>query len=111
MMDLQELMTKATDSLSVGRVFGPPYEKDGCMVIPVAWVIGGGGGGGGTDDHNGSGSGGGFGGVTWPLGVYAVKDGNVRWIPALDATRLLLAGAALARALINRTAGRKARKG
>jgi uncharacterized spore protein YtfJ len=101
MMDLKELMSRASDTLSVGRAFGPSYEKDGVLVIPVAWVAGGAGGGSGTDsEHGGSGDGGGFGGVTWPLGVYAVKDGDVRWIPAVDVTRLILAGAALARTVI-----------
>ena len=69
MMDLQELMSKATDTLSVRRAFGPSYEKDGCLVIPVAWVAGGAGGGSGTDsEHGGSGNGGGFGGFDHPVG-------------------------------------------
>jgi uncharacterized spore protein YtfJ len=108
-------MAKASDSLSVGRAFGPPYEKDGVLVIPVAWVAGGGGGGGGPGEHAqgdgeaGSGSGGGFGGVTWPLGAYVVKDGDVRWVPAIDMTRLLLAAAGLTRIVIKGTKARRSK--
>src|SRR2546422_6290994 len=113
-MDVQELMSRASDSIGTGRSFGPAYEKDGLLIIPVAWVAGGGGGGSGeaprakgasetaTPDGDAKskgerqiGSGGGFGAVSWPLGVYVVKEGQVRWVPAIDATRLLLAGVAL----------------
>lgn len=102
MMDLKELMSRASDALSVGRAFGPAYEKEGYLVIPVAWVAGGAGGGGGTDtQHGGSGDGGGFGGVTWPLGVYVVKEGgDVRWVPAVDVTRIILSAAGILRAVI-----------
>ncbi len=113
-MDVDKLLGKATDALSVGRAFGPPIERDGVLVIPVAWVAGGGGGGGaeaGEDEHgNGGerpkpasrpgGGGGGFGGFTWPLGVYVVKDGNVRFVPAVDATRIALAAIGLLRVVV-----------
>jgi uncharacterized spore protein YtfJ len=45
-MDVKELLNKVGDQLSVGRAFGLAYEKDGTLVIPVAFVAGGGGGGG-----------------------------------------------------------------
>jgi hypothetical protein len=63
-------------------------------------VIGGGGAGGGGSDA--SDAGGGWGGVSWPLGVYEIRDGHVRWVPALDVTRLAVAGIALARAVVRR---------
>ena len=47
-MDVQELLGKAAQHLSVSRAFGTAYEKDGSLVIPVALVAGGGGGGEGT---------------------------------------------------------------
>ena len=50
-------------------------------------------------EGKGEGSGGGFGGVAWPLGVYVVRDGTVRWVPAIDVTRLVLSAGALVRAL------------
>ncbi|HEY5010841.1 MAG TPA: hypothetical protein VIH73_06750, partial [Acidimicrobiales bacterium] len=90
-MDVQELLGKVAQHLSVSRAFGTAYEKDGSLVIPVALVAGGGGGGEGTsgsppepsdvvdadDDEStsdgaSSGSGGGFGGVVMPVGVYVV---------------------------------------
>ena len=122
-MDLEKLLGKATDALSVGRAFGPPIECDGTLVIPVAWVAGGGGGGGadvGEDDHgNGGerpkpgsrpgGGGGGFGGFTWPLGVYVVREGNVRWVPAIDATRIVLAGMGIARVIVKLRGARRLR--
>jgi uncharacterized spore protein YtfJ len=111
MMDLKEWMGRASDALSVGRAFGPAYEKDGYLVIPVAWVAGGGGGGSGTDtEHGGSGDGGGFGGVTWPLGVYVAKEGgDVRWVPAVDVTRLILSAAAIVRTVIKINNERRSR--
>ncbi len=89
-MKVNELMTRAGDVMGAGRAFGPAYEKDGVMIIPAAWVIGGGGGGEGqpvdatTGASKGTGEGAGFGVVSWPVGVYVVKDGNVRWMPAYD---------------------------
>ena len=47
-MDVENILAKATENLSVRRVFGTAYEKDGMLIIPVALVVGGGGGGGGT---------------------------------------------------------------
>lgn len=104
-MDVKELLNKVGDHLSVGRAFGPAYEKDGTLVIPVAFVAGGGGGGGSeapaqeaspdsesvTDsDSRVAGSGGGFGGVVLPVGVYVVSGERVRWIPAVNVTWIAL---------------------
>jgi uncharacterized spore protein YtfJ len=107
-MDLETLLSRATETLSVGRAFGPPIERDGVLVIPVAWVAGGGGGGEDTRGSEGEGQGGGFGGVTWPLGVYMVKDANVRWVPAIDATRIVLGAIGLVRGLVRLSAARRA---
>jgi hypothetical protein len=43
-MDVENLLVKASDHLSVRRAFGTAYEKDGMLIIPVAIVAGGGGG-------------------------------------------------------------------
>ena len=86
-MDIARLLSKAVDEASVGRAFGPAIERDGTLVVPVAWVASGGGGGG-------------FGTVTWPLGVYEVKDGRVRWVPAVDATRIALAAIGILNAIV-----------
>jgi uncharacterized spore protein YtfJ len=87
------------DTLSVRRVFGDPYEVGGCTVIPVARVMGGAGGGGGEGTKAGdagAGYGTGFGLEARPVGVYQVRDGEVVWKPAIDATRLAKGGQALA---------------
>ena len=105
-MDVQELLSKVAQHLSVSRAFGTAYEKDGSLVIPVALVAGGGGGGEGTSgppssdsalddedadsDAESSGSGGGFGGVVVPVGVYVVKDEQVRWVPAINANLVIV---------------------
>jgi uncharacterized spore protein YtfJ len=117
-MDVQELLGKVGQSLSVGRAFGAAYEKDGAMIIPVALVAGGGGGGEGTgplapderDDIGAepvdqlsdvsSGSGGGFGGLVMPVGAYVVKDGNVRWVPAFNVNLMVVAGLATFRMMV-----------
>ena len=90
-MNLQDLTTTARDTLTVKRVFGEPYERDGVSVIPVAKVSGGGGGGGGHDPNGQEGEGGGFGAQARPAGAYVVRDGTVHWQPAFDANRLVAA--------------------
>jgi len=103
-MDIHEVLNHARDAMTVKRVFGDPYEKDGVTVIPVANVMGGAGGGGGssagalsgTDDvavadgKPESGYGIGYGMRATPAGVYVIKDGEVEWKPALDVNRLAL---------------------
>jgi len=106
-MDAAELIKRATDTAHVGRTFGQPIERDDCLVIPVTWVVSAGGGGGGEGaglEEAGGGTGGGCGffSLAWPMGVYAVKDGKVRWVPAFDATRFAIAGLALLRRLPQR---------
>jgi uncharacterized spore protein YtfJ len=105
-VDVQELLGKVGQHLSVSRAFGTAYEKNGTLVIPVALVAGGGGGGEGTSgppttdasglgqegssDVGSFGSGGGSGGVVMPLGVYVVKDEQVRWMPAVNANVVIV---------------------
>jgi uncharacterized spore protein YtfJ len=119
-MDVENLLAKAGDNLSVRRAFGTAYEKDGMLIIPVALVAGGGGGGTGRPrpgdpaagreslpegrpaGHDappqGSGpmdAGGGFGGLVLPAGAYVVKGDEVRWVPAVDVTIVVLASLSL----------------
>jgi uncharacterized spore protein YtfJ len=123
-VDVENLLAKAADSLSVRRAFGAPYEKDGMLIIPVAMVAGGGGGGtartrrGNPAAHPGSPPGegaaaheatpqdsgrtevgGGFGGLVLPSGAYVVKGDQVRWVPAVDVTIAVLASLSLVRVL------------
>jgi uncharacterized spore protein YtfJ len=108
-MKPEDALDRITDNLSVRRVFGAPVERDGTTVIPVAIVIGGAGAGG---DEVG-GSGGGYGIWARGLGVYSIREGQVRFVPAVDVTLLALAatvvGARLARQVI--TARRGGRRG
>ncbi|HWC36248.1 MAG TPA: spore germination protein GerW family protein [Mycobacteriales bacterium] len=87
-MNLQELTAAARDTLTVKRVYGEPYERDGITVIPAARVSGGGGGGSGHDPHGQDGEGGGFGAQARPAGAYVVRDGRVHWQPAIDVNKL-----------------------
>ncbi|MEA2517514.1 MAG: hypothetical protein QOG16_1352 [Actinomycetota bacterium] len=82
-----ETIRNAQDSITVKRVFGEAYEKDGLTVIPAAFVTGGGGGGG---DQSASGTG--FGLCAFPVGAYVIKDGDVSWQPAVNVNFLVLAG-------------------
>ncbi len=99
-MDLHDILDKMGDHLVVGRAFGAPIEKDGATVVPVAIVAGGGGGGQGTDEKANQGEGGGFGGLVYPIGVYAIRDGNVRFVPAVNVTRIIGAVLLMVRAVV-----------
>jgi uncharacterized spore protein YtfJ len=121
-MDAGNLLDKVSDNLSVRRAFGAAYEKDGTLIIPVALVAGGGGAGtsrtgrghpaagrrpegddpahdAAAQDPEPKDAGGGFGGLVLPTGVYVVKGDQVRWVPAVDTTIVVLASLGLARLL------------
>ncbi len=98
-MDVQAAITQARDAVSVKRVFGDPYEKNGVTVIPAARVGGAGGGGGGegempqgegTATGVASGFGHGFGVAGRPAGAYVIRGEEVRWQPAVDVNRIIL---------------------
>ena len=135
-MDVENLLAKTSDSISVRRAFGTAYEKDGMLIIPVAMVVGGGGAGtasprrhnpaarpgsppgeSATADHTvpqDSGqmdAGGGFGGLALPSGVYVVKGDEVRWVPAVDVTIVALASLSLVRVLARTWTRRRSRRG
>jgi len=97
MSKFDDVVAAARDSVTVRRVYGDPYEKDGVTFIPAAAVFGGGGGGEGEGpDMTGSGSGGGFGLMARPVGAYRIKDGEVSWIPAADRTKVIVIAELLA---------------
>lgn len=119
-MNTRELLDRMAENLSVRRSFGAAYERDGLLIIPVALVAGGGGGGEGPikppatgrsgatesavpanstppDGQPPTGTGGGFGGLVLPVGVYVVRGDQVRWVPALDATLIVLASLSVVR--------------
>ncbi|MFI9414600.1 spore germination protein GerW family protein [Nocardia gamkensis] len=88
-MKLADVLATAKDSMTVTRVYAEPVERDGLTVIAAAAISGGGGSGEGTDKSGQEGSGGGFGVGAKPVGALVVKDGQVRWLPAVDINRLI----------------------
>jgi uncharacterized spore protein YtfJ len=98
-MEVQDVIAQARDALTVKRVFGEPYEKDGVTIIPAARVQGTAGGGGGQDPQGqgqGQGSGSGFAIAARPVGAFILRDGELSWRPALDVTRIALGGQVVA---------------
>jgi uncharacterized spore protein YtfJ len=85
-MDVQEMVDRFRDALSVSRVYGEPIERGGTTVIPAARIRGGGGGG----DSQSKGTGGGFGVNAAPAGVWVLSDGRAVWRPAIDVNRIIL---------------------
>ncbi|MGH2664012.1 MAG: spore germination protein GerW family protein [Actinomycetota bacterium] len=89
-MDIREVFSQAREALTVQRVFGAPYSRDGVTVIPAASVRGGFGGGVGTAAEGQEGSGGGLGMTARPVGAYVIRSGQVEWQPAIDVNRIVL---------------------
>ena len=65
-MKVDELLSTAEDAITVKRVYAEPYERDGLTVIPAALTL------------------------SSPVRSTS-KDGNVRWYPAVDPTRVVTA--------------------
>ena len=103
-MGMDEIVATAREAFSARLVFAEPYTRDGVTVIAAARVSGGAGGGGGHDREQGQeGSGGGFGLHARPSGAYVMKNGAVRWMPAVDANRVIaVIGAVIIAALFTR---------
>jgi uncharacterized spore protein YtfJ len=99
-MEVQDMISGVRDTISVKRVYGDPYEKNGLTVIPAATVRGGAGGGIGEQDGEGKGKGGGFGLMARPSGAWIVEGDSVTWKPAVDVTRIVLGGQMVALAAI-----------
>lgn len=100
-MESENAVNRARDAITVRRVFGEPYERDGATVIPAAAIAGAGGGGSGEDPETGQqGGGSGFGIRARPVGAYVIEDGRVRWEPAADPTRAILGAQALVGVLV-----------
>lgn len=116
-MDIDALLTRAAEPAPSGRAYGPVIERDDCVIIPAAYVlsVGGGGGGGGPtradapDAEAGSGGGAGHVSLSWPVGTYVIRNGEARWVPAFDATRVAVAAVVLVRLALKLRARRRAR--
>ena len=103
-MDPNEVMQQARDALTVKRVFGEPFERNGVTIIPAAAIRGGAGGGRGEGgepgEPRGTGSGGGFGLTAKPAGAYVIEANNARWQPAIDVNRIVIGGQIVAIVLL-----------
>ncbi len=88
--EFQGLIDGVRDIITVKRVYGDPYEKNGMTVIPAAAVRGGGGGGEGRRGDDEAGTGGGMGMIGRPSGAWVIHDGDVTWKPAVDVNRIVL---------------------
>lgn len=104
-IDVKAILERMGQNLNVARAFGTPVERDDTLVIPVAFVAGGGGTGRQPEPKPEQGAG--FGGVVYPVGVYVVRQGEVRFKPSLDANLLTLLGFLLLSTLVGR--GRRRR--
>lgn len=90
-MDVKDVISSAEEAMTVKRVFGEPYEKNGLTVIPAARIGGGAGGGTGEGpEGQGHGQGSGFGVSAKPAGAFVVKGEKVRWQPSVDVNRIIL---------------------
>jgi uncharacterized spore protein YtfJ len=91
-LDVAKTIQDAKDMITVRRVYGEPYEKEGVTVIPAARVQGGAGGGTGEgpEGQGGRGTGTGFGVNAKPAGAFVVKGDEVSWRPAFDVNRVIL---------------------
>jgi uncharacterized spore protein YtfJ len=87
-MKVEQILDSARESLTVRRIYGDPFEKDGLTIIPAASVQGGAGGGSGREEKGQEGEGGGFAMVGRPVGVYIIKGDHITWRPAVDPNRL-----------------------
>jgi uncharacterized spore protein YtfJ len=94
-VNANEILSRATDTLSVKRVFGEPYQQNGVTIVPVAKFGGGGGGGGDNQDNGGAG----FGLGAGPAGAYVIRGDDVRWEPAVDVNAIVKAALMVATVL------------
>jgi len=115
--DPADVTRAVNDTLTVRRVFGEAYEREGLLVIPVARVWGATGSGSGSgevgphsetaEEHvpaggqQGHGGGGGYGVHVKAVGVYVVDGSGAHWRPALDLNRVILGGQVLGAVVVS----------
>src|SRR4051812_18363596 len=91
------LVALEREALRTNRVHGEPISAHGVTVVTATRIGGGVGGGSGQGpDEQGEGTGGGAGFTGRPVGAYVLSEGTVRWQPAVDVNRLVLAAAVVA---------------
>ena len=89
------MTSAARHVMSVKRVYGEPYEKNGLTIIPAAIVggVAGGAGGDQTVDESGERA---FGLMARPSGAWILQGDQVTWKPAIDVNRIVLGGQIIA---------------
>lgn len=91
--------------VQASTVFGPPAERDGVTIVPVAVARFGLSAGSGSDpSKHQEGEGGGAGGTVTPIVYIELKDGHSRYVPVVHPARMvaLIAGAVVTGLLIMR---------
>jgi hypothetical protein len=91
----QEAISAARHVISVKRVYGDPYEKNGLAVIPAA-IVGGvaaSASGDQTVDESGERA---CGLMARPSGAWIIQGDQVTWKPAIDVNRIVLGGQIIA---------------
>jgi uncharacterized spore protein YtfJ len=92
-VDVQRAIEEAKDAITVRRVYGDPFERNGVTVIPAARVQGGAGGGEGEGpDSKSRASGSGLGVIARPVGAFVIRGDDVVWRPAVDVNRVIIGG-------------------
>ena len=95
---LREYLRMGEHAFDRNRIFGDPVTHGDVVLVPVGWVAGGGGGGEGhapeaaPGPEEAEGSGHGWGMVGQAIGAYVIRDGQVRFVPAIDVTKLAAIG-------------------
>jgi hypothetical protein len=92
-MEASELLDVSRSEISARRAFGEPVQLGDAIIIPAAKVrMGAGGGGGKGPSEQPIGAGSGFGLSAKPVGAFVIRQGHVRWRPAIDVNRIILGG-------------------
>ncbi|MGH3563732.1 MAG: hypothetical protein ACRDTN_18585 [Mycobacterium sp.] len=85
-MKLAEMLDQLPVDDAGGPVYGEPYQTpDGATVITVTRVRGG-----GVGKAAGGRNAAGF--TASPVGVFVIRGEHIRWVPAVDASRVALIG-------------------
>ena len=101
-MDAMGLLTDTRERMSQHTVFGEPITHEGVVVIPVARIGGMAGAGTGnrsdtgTSEGAGKSEGAGFSMRVAPVGVFVIRNGTVRWRPAVDINKIIFGGQVVA---------------
>ena len=95
-MDAMGLLTDTRERMSQHTVFGEPITHEGIVVIPVARIGGMAGAGTGNRSDTGTSEGAGFSMRVAPVGVFVIRNGTVRWRPAVNINKIIFGGQVVA---------------